>query len=210
MVPLTPEQIAYKEKTLSQLSTNLPELEARFQQENQPEARASLEKQIDDTQAHLELLQSELAAGIAREPVADQLCQRIAEALVKEKFYMARKYITKLETIEPFYPKLDRLRTEAEAERPGRRTRSIAEGTALPYGAALYPPASSPVEGVVGSSLGSSTKVAPLLPTVKKERRISQFFQFHIVASCLVILLIVCVMLGIGGISVLQWLIEGG
>lgn len=209
MVPLTPEQIAYKEKTLSQLSTNLPELEARFQQENQPEARASLEKQIDDTQAHLELLQSELAAGIARKPVADQLCQRIAEALVKEKFYMARKYITKLETIEPFYPKLDRLRTEAEAERPGRRTRSIAEGTALPYGAALYPPA-SPVEGVVGSSLGSSTKVAPLLPTVKKERRFSQFFQFHIVASCLVILLIVCVMLGIGGISVLQWLIEGG
>jgi hypothetical protein len=208
MVPLTPEQITYKEKTLNRLSTNLPELEARFQQESRPEVRTSLENQIDDIQAHLELLQSELADGIAREPIADQLCKRIAEALVKEKFYMARKYLNKLETIEPFYPKLDRLRTEAEAERPGRRTRSIAEGTALPYGAALYSPA-SPVDGVVESSVGSLAKV-PVLTSAKPERRFAQFFQFHVVASCLVVLLIICVMLGVGSISVLQWLIEGG
>jgi hypothetical protein len=209
MVPLTVEQIAYKEKTLAQLLTNLPLLEEKSNHETRPEVKASLEKQIDDIQVHIERLQQELAAGLAGEPVADELCQRIAQALVKGKFYMARKYITKLESIEPFYPNLDRLKAEAEAERAGRRTTSIAQGSALPYGATMYPPATATTSaaGVVQPVL--PRRVAGL-PEEGERRRFSKFFQFHVIASCLVVLLIICVMLGVGGMSLLQWLVEGG
>jgi len=209
MVPLTIEQIEYKEKTLAQLLANLPVLEEKLQQETRPEAKVSLEKQADDIQLHIEHLQNELNDGVAGEPVADELCQRIAQALVKGKFYMARKYITKLESIEPFYPNLDRLRSEAEAERAGRRTKSIAQGSALPYGAMMYPPATT-----TAAAGGEVQTVVPRRaggpPVEEERRRFSQFFQFHIVASCLIVLLIVCVMLGVGGMSVLQWLVEGG
>ncbi len=209
MVPLSVEQVAYKEKTLAQLLVNLPLLEEQSQHETRPEVKISLEKQIDDIQVHIERLQLELAEGMAREPVADDLCLRIAQALVKGKFYMARKYITKLESIEPFYPNLDRLKAEAEAERAGRRTTSIAQGSALPYGATLYPPATA-----TAAAAGEVQTVLPRrgagLPEEKERRRFSQFFQFHVVASCLVILLIICVMLGVGGMSLLQWLVEGG
>jgi hypothetical protein len=208
MVPLTVEQIEYKEKTLTQLLANLPALEEQLQQETRPEVKATLERQVDDTQVHIEHLQNELAEGIARQPIADELCQRIAQALVKEKFYMARKYITKLETIEPFYPNLSRLRAEAEAERAGRRTRSIAQGTALPYGAMMFPPA--PAGAAPGSHAPAVVPRRVAEPPEQKRRRFSQFFQFHIIASCLVILLILCVMLGVSGMSILQWLIEGG
>ena len=209
MVPLTPEQFEYKEKTLAQLLANLTRLEEKLQGETRPEIRVSLENQIDDIQAHIEHLQNELADGLAREPVADELCQRIAQALVKEKFYMARKYITKLESIEPFYPNLERLRAEAEAERAGRRTRSIAQGTALPYGAVSYPPAAATTPAGGAAQPVISRRVGGL-PEEKERGRFSQFFQFHIIASCLIVLLILCVMLGVGGMSLLQWLVEGG
>lgn len=209
MVPLTVEQIAYKEKTLAHLLANLPMLEERANHETRPEVKASLEKQLDDVQIHIERLQQELAAGLAGEPVADELCRRIAQALVKGKFYMARKYITKLESIEPFYPNLDRLKAEAEAERAGRRTRSIAEGSALPYGAMVYPPASAAAAAAGEMQAAPPRRVAGL-PEEVERRRFSQFFQFHVIASCLVVLLIICVMLGVGGMSVLQWLVEGG
>lgn len=209
MVPLTIEQIAYKEKTLAQLLANLPLLEEQANHETRPEAKASLEKQLDDIAVHIERLQQELAVGLAGEPVADELCQRIAQALVKGKFYMARKYITKLESIEPFYPNLDRLKAEAEEERAGRRTRSIAEGSALPYGAIMYPPAAA-TAAAAGAVQAAPPRPVAGLPVEGERRRFAQFFQFHIIASCLVVLLIVCVMLGVGGMSLLQWLVEGG
>jgi hypothetical protein len=209
MIPLTPEQIEYKEKTLNQLLINMPLLESKFRAENRPEVRVSLEKQIDEMQAHIEHLQNELAQGMAGEPIADELCQKIAQALVKEKYYMARKYLSRLETIEPFYPNLDRLRVEVEAERAGRRTRSIAQGAALPYGAVALP-AAIPVEGVVIGPATLGELPAQIRPVAKPRRSFAQYFQFHIVASCLIVLLIVCVMLAVGGMSVLQWLIEGG
>lgn len=209
MVPLTVEQIAYKEKTLAQLLVNLPLLEEQANHEVRPEVKTSLEKQIDDIAIHIERLQQELAGGLAGEPVADELCQRIAQALVKGKFYMARKYLTKLESIEPFYPNLDRLKAEAEGERAGRRTRSIAEGSALPYGAMIYPPATATADAAGAMPAVPSRPVAGL-PVEEDRRRFGQFFQFHIIASCLIVLLIMCVMLGVGGMSLLQWLIEGG
>lgn len=209
MIPLTPEQIEYKEKTLNQLLTNLPLLESKFGAENRPEVRVSLEKQIDEMQAHIEKLQNELAQGYAGEPVADELCQKIAQALVKEKYYMARKYLTKLETIEPFYPNLDRLRVEVEAERAGRRTRSIAQGAALPYGAVALPAATS-AEGAAAGPAVPGEAPRRSRRVVQPGRRYAQFFQFHVLASCLIVLLIVCVVLGVGGMSVLQYLIEGG
>ena len=208
MTPLSPEQIEYKEKTLNQLSTNLPLLESKFRAETRPDVRASLEKQIDEMQAHIDHLQNELTQGLAGEPIADELCQKIAQALVKEKYYMARKYLTKLETIEPFYPNLDRLKVEVEAERAGRRTRSIAQGTALPYGAAALPAA------VAGEEAANGQVVSGEVPrrfrrVTQPGRRYAQYFQFHIIASCLIVMLIVCVVLGVGGMSVLQYLIEG-
>ncbi len=209
MIPLTPEQIEYKEKTLNQLLTNLPRLESKFGAENRPEVRVSLEKQIDDIQAHIEHLQNELAQGYAGESIADELCQKIAQALVKEKYYMARKYLTKLETIEPFYPNLDRLRMEVESERAGRRTRSIAQGAALPYGAAALPAATA-AEGVVTGPAAPGEVPRRTRQVTQPGRRYAQFFQFHVLASCLIVLLIVCVVLGVGGMSVLQYLIEGG
>ncbi len=209
MIPLTPEQIEYKEKTLNQLLINLPLLESKFRAENRPEVRINLEKQIDEMQAHIEHLQNELAQGLAGEPIADELCQKIAQALVKEKYFMARKYLSRLETIEPFYPNLDRLRVEVAAERAGRRTRSIAQGAALPYGAATLPPA-TPAEGAAVAPAAPGELPVQARPVAKPGRRFTQFFQFHVVASCLIVLLIVCVMLGVGGMSVLQWLIEGG
>ena len=89
MVPLTVEQIEYKEKTLEQLQANLPGLENSLQGERRPEIRTTLEKQVDEIQAHIDHLQGELAEGVTREPVADELCQKIAQALVKEKYFMA-------------------------------------------------------------------------------------------------------------------------
>ena len=141
MIPLTLEQRVYKEKTLNRLLVNQTELQTRIALETQTDVVKNIRSQLEDLQAHIDLLQMELEHDVAGEPVADELCKRIATALTKEKFYMAQKYLTKLETIEPFYPGLDRLREEVQAQRAGRRTRSIAQGTAMPYGATTFPPA---------------------------------------------------------------------
>ncbi len=207
MVPLTLEYREYKERNLNQLLANLPLLEAKLTQEDRPGVIISLEKQLGDIQAHISRLQKELAEDMAGEPVADELCKRIARALSKDKFYLAKKYISKLETIEPFYPGIDRLRNEAEAGRASRRTRSIVQGTALPYGAATFS------SGLATERIGRR-EPAPLpnthIETGQVEKPgLSQLFQFHIVISCLVVSLIICIMTSMGGFTVLQWLIEG-
>lgn len=210
MIPLTLEQRAYKEKTLNQLLADQAELQIRVGQETRSEELKSIRTQLDDLQAHIDQLQLELEHDVAGEPVADELCQRIASALTKEKFYMAQKYLTKLETIEPFYPGLDRLREEVKARRAGRRTRSVAQGSALPYGAATFPPANPAVQLDASQATIASGAVGAAEKSDRKRRKLSDFFQFHIVVSCLLVMLIICVMLGVGGMTLLEWLIQGG
>ena len=206
MTPLTPDQREYKEKTLAQLEINLPLLEAQLQQESRREVINSLQKQVDDTQTHIDLLQHELAANTMRTPVADELYQKAATALANKKFFLAKKLITKLETIEPFYPGIDQLREEAEGGRASRRTRAIAQRGAptsqaaqIPSmdQAAVPPPVTADYEGYQPTAEGL------------EKRGIGQFFQFHYIISCLVVMLILCVMLGVGGIMLLQYLVEG-
>ena len=60
-----------------------------------------------------------------------------------------------------------------------------------------------------GLNLANVQRVAGL-PEEGGRRRFAQIFQFNVIASCLVVLLIICVMLGVGGMSLLQWLVEGG
>lgn len=207
MVPLTPEYRDYKERTLHQLMANLPLLETKLAEESRPDVATSLEKQVADIQTHLSRLQYELVQGTADEPVADELCQRIARALSKNKFHLANRYLHKLETIEPFYPGIERLRTETESERASRRTRSIADGTAPPYGAAAFA-AGVPLV-ITGQALPVLAAGSPVEPDPPEKRGIARFFEFHIVVSCLVVSLIVCVMTGMGGVSLLEWLIQG-
>jgi hypothetical protein len=38
----------------------------------------------------------------------------------------------------------------------------------------------------------------------------AQIFQFHIVMSCLVVLLIGCAVFGVAGMTILEFLVEGG
>lgn len=206
MRALTPEQREYKEKTLNHLLAHLPVLEEKLAQENRPAVQKSIQDQLDDIHAHIDRLQTELASGVAGEPVADNLCVRIASALTKEKFYLAKKYLNKLETIEPFYPGIDRLRADAEAGRAGRRTRAIAQGSAPPFGAAVFPPGRA-VAGPAPDAGGESEPV--LAENGGRKGVLAQFFQFHIVVSCLIVLLILCVMLGVGGVTVLEWLLQG-
>ncbi len=210
MTPLTPEQREYKEKTLEQIQDNLPLLETKVEQESRPEVVNSLQKQIDDIRAHIDMLQHELATNAAGEPVADELFQRAAGSLAKKKFYLAKKLINKLETIEPFYPSIERLRQEAEAGRASRRTQAIAQRPAPPS------PTAPPLQtGQAAAAQPTNTYQAPdtypaIPEEVEKKGLVAQYFQFHIILSCLVVSLILCVMAGIGGLMVLQWLIEGG
>ncbi|MDX1524553.1 MAG: hypothetical protein R3264_23180, partial [Anaerolineae bacterium] len=122
--PLTPEQKAYKEKTLQQLAANFTLLETKLETERRPDVADEVRDQLEAIQTHINHLQQELAANGAGEPVADNLYRRIATALTNGRFYLAKKLINKLETIEPFYPDIDRLRAEAEAGRASRRTQS--------------------------------------------------------------------------------------
>lgn len=208
MVPLTPEYRDYKERTLQQLLANLPLLETALAEETRPDVANSLEKQVTDIQAHIGRLQHELVQGTAGDPVADELCKRIARALSKSKFHLAKRYLHKLETIEPFYPGIERLRNETESERASRRTRSIAEGNAPSYGAAAF--AGSVPLVITQQALPGLTAGSPIVePASPDKRGIGRFFEFHIVISCLVVSLIVCVMTGMGGLSLLEWLIEG-
>lgn len=207
MATLTLEQRDYKERTLNQLQSNLPSLEAKLAQESRRDVIVKLENQLVEMQAHIGRLQAELAEGVAGEAVADEYCARIARAVSDGKFHLARRYIDKLETIEPFYPGLERLKSEAEAGRASRRTRSIAQGNAVPYGAAFFATAGSVT---VPKGDRSAPVAERYIPVDDSEREgLGRFFQVHIVLSCLVVSLIVCVMTGIGGMNLLQWLIEG-
>ena len=191
MTPLTPDQKEYKEKTLEQLETNLPLLEAQLQQENRREVINSLQKQMEDTRAHIEVLRHELATNTISIRVADELYQKAAAALANKKFFLAKKLIAKLETIEPFYPGINQLREEAEEGRASRRTRAIAQrGT----------PASqtAPIPGLGQAAVsppatGDYAEYQPATGETEK-RGIGQFFQFHIIISCLVVMLILCIM----------------
>jgi hypothetical protein len=210
MIPLTPEQRDYKERTLNQLLVNLPLFEAKLAQERQRHLAVTLHEQLEAMEAHVVRLHRELANDVLLEPVADELCRQVASALTKQKLYMAKRYINKLEAIEPFYPELSRLKQEVETGQVSRRTRALSQSDVLPTVAA----ASAPLLLTAGS--GASTAPpraeAARIPGVtrKKERAgLAQYFQFHIIASCLVVLLIACAMAGVGGMSVLRWLIEG-
>jgi hypothetical protein len=171
----------------------------------------TLHEQLEAMEAHVAHLKQELASDMILEPVADELCRQAATALTKQKLFMAKRYIGKLEAIEPFYPELARLKQEAESGQVSRRTRALSQSDVLPTVAAAGVPLLA-----AGSSAGpgqyttARQAAMPVARMRKKERRgIAQYFQFHIVASCLVILVIVCAMAGVGGMSVLRWLIEG-
>ena len=91
MISLTPEQIAYKEKTLNQLVVNQTRLEASLGHETRPEVVASIEEQLQDIEAHISRLQDELSGNVVfDEPVADELFQQAVKALAKEKFFLAK------------------------------------------------------------------------------------------------------------------------
>lgn len=207
MTPLTSDQREYKERTLEQLEINLPLLEAQLQQESRREVVNSLQKQVDDTKAHIDVLQHELTTNTMSIPVADELYQKAAAALANKKFFLAKKLITRLETIEPFYPGIDQLREEAEEGRASRRTRAIAQRGTPPTVHSTQIPGLD--QTAVPSSAAADYNVYQPTAEESEKRGIGQFFQFHYVISCLVVMLILCVMLGVGGIMVLQYLIEG-
>jgi hypothetical protein len=210
MTPLIPEQREYKQITLNQLLANLPQLEAQLVHEKQPEVAARVRRQLEEVQAHIDLLHEELATNTSIEPVADELFRQAANALVKEKFYMARRYISKLETIEPFYPELDRLKRDAEAEQASRRIRSMIQSSTPPSARPLLP-AASLQSALTSSPLPASSLTIESYPLEEPEEKggIRQFFQLHIILSCLIVMLILCVMAGVGGMSLLEWIIEG-
>jgi hypothetical protein len=129
--------------------------------------------------------------------------------LAKGKFHLARRYIAKLETIEPFYPGIDRLKHETETQQVTRRTRSIAAGTASGYSTT-----SLTVQQRAAPALpaGEALPQASPQPVFEEEPQswYSQIFQFHIIASCLAVLVIFCAVVGVFGVTILQWLVEGG
>lgn len=207
MIPLTPEQRDYKERTLNQLMLNLPLLEAKLARETQRQVAVTLHEHLEAIEAHMVRLQQELTHEVLLEPVADNLCRQAASALTKQKLFMAKRYIDKLEAIEPFYPEISRLKQEAESGQVSRRTRALSQSEPLPVAAAANVPLLP-----AGPAAPDGPRAAP--PPGNRLRRKEpggwrQYFQFHIVASCLVIILLACVMASVGGVNVLRWLIEG-
>jgi len=205
MTTLTPEQRAYKERTISQLAANFKQLEGQIEREKRAEVIEDLHQQLEDIQTHLALLQQEVSRNEVGEPVADNLYRRIATTLTNGKFFLAKKLIHKLETIEPFYPGIERLQADVEAGRASRRTQAISKGGDLPE--IVLPP--EVVEAAATAPTGEGLPVVDVVESLPPKWSIGQLFQFHIVASCLVVSLIACVMFGLGGLSALQWLIEG-
>ena len=92
---------------------------------------------------------------------------------------------------------------------PGsRRTRSIAQGTRRPSGGSVAPLESG--SDVTAQPIPTSNDAAYQTIAEEPEKKgLAQFFQFHIIISCLLVLLILCIMSGVGGVMLLQWLIEG-
>jgi hypothetical protein len=207
MIPLTPEQRDYKERTLNQLLLNVPQVEAQLARETQRQVMVTLHEQLEAMEAHIVRLQQELANEVILEPVADELCRQAATALTKQKLYMARRYVNKLEAIEPFYPELGRLKQEVETGQISRRTRALSQSDLFPT---LVAAANPPL--LAAGPSATPPPQAPLATAGARQKdsgSLRQYFQFHIIASCMVIFLIACVMAGVGGMSVLRWLIEG-
>ncbi len=209
---MTPELQEYKTRTLNQLLATLPQVETRLATENDPATARHLRKQIEAIQEHLERLHQELATNTIRQPVADELCQKAAKAIIKQKLYLAQKCINDLATIEPFYPGLDRLKNDIETGKISRRTRSIAEGTTPPFLLTSMTLSTLPPSG--GNEIGEALplKVYPTrlqFEPVPEQSGWANLFQFHIIASVFVVMLLVCMMVGVGSTALLQWLIEG-
>jgi hypothetical protein len=213
MVPLTPEQKDYKEKTLVQLQANKARLEASLGKEARLQVAKSIQRQLSDIDGHISRLQDELSGKVVPdEPVADELFKKAAQALAKEKFYLAKRKINKLETIEPFYPGLDRLRHEAETRQVSRRTRSIAEGKATGYPGTVTIPDSPTVQvtgGPPATVIPQRSAGSDSMPVEDDNPWWRSLFQFHIVVSCMVVILLLCVVFGMAGFTILQWLVQG-
>ncbi len=205
MIPLTPEQRAYKEKTIEQLLANFALLEAQAAEETRTDVVEDINDQLEAIQTHIGHLQGELATNAAGEAIADDLYRQIATALTNGKFHLARKLINKLETIEPFYPTVDRMRSEVENKKASRRTQSVARGGRLPE-IVLSPElieaaAEEMPQGVI---VPNQPVVAPA-----PQGFFGRLFQFHIVVSCLAVALIGCAMFGVGGVMAMQWIFTG-
>lgn len=211
MIPLTLEQRDYKERTLNQLLLNVPQMEAQLARETQRQIMVTLHEQLEAMEAHIVRLQQELTNDVILEPVADELCRQAASALVKQKLFMARRYINKLEAIEPFYPELGRLKQEVESGQVSRRTRALSQSDVFPtLVAAANVPLLTAGPAAPGPQAASGVNRAPAAGGRSNEPGgLRQYFQFHIIASCMVIILLACAMAGVGGMSVLRWLIEG-
>lgn len=212
MESLSPEQIEYKQRTLHQLQINQAALEASLANETDPKTVKSIQKQLAEVDAHMSRLHDELAGNVVMdEPVADELFRKSTQALARGKFYLARRQIAKLETIEPFYPGIARLKQEAETQQVSRRTRSIAEGKAGGYSSVLSIPETATLPPGARALPGPTTSIntAAYAPE-SDEPWYRMFFQFHVMLSCLVVVLLLCVVFGMAGFSILQWLVEGG
>lgn len=197
---MTPEQIDYREKTLERLQASLRHLEAQLTRESNPEIITNVQRQLADIRTHIDFLHRELESGIPGEPIADQIAQKVAQALVREKRYMARRYLNKLETIEPFHPLIDRLRHELEAGRPSRRTRSLAEQPLEKMQPQVYDASAAPA-----ATRGPMAEIEP----DPGPGWMAQLFQPHVLLSCAVVLLILCAMAGVGSFLVVEFLFQG-
>lgn len=212
MIPLTLEQRDYKERTLNQLLLNVPQMEAQLARETQRHIMVTLHEQLEAMEAHIVRLQQELANDVILEPVADDLCRQAASALVKQKLFMARRYINKLEAIEPFYSELGRLKQEVESGQVSRRTRALSQSDVFPslVAAANIPLLTAGANAASASQpIPDANRMAAARMRSRETGGLRQYFQFHIIASCLVIILLACAMAGVGGMSVLRWLVEG-
>ena len=211
MEPLTAEQREYNEITIQQLLANRAQLEATLEEETDQRAARSIEKQINAIDAHVSRLHDELTGTVViNERVAEDYFMQSVKALAKEKFYLANRYIQRLETIEPFHPALPRLKEEVESKRVSRRTKSIAQGTATTYPGLTTLSALTPTNGDVPLAAAPGAPAEYYYPAEDDSPGgFSQFFQFHYIVSCLLVVLLSCVMFGTGGMTVLRWLIEG-
>jgi len=205
---MTPDLREYKTQSCNQLLKQLPQLEARLPLERDAANAKRLQKQIEAIYAHVDRLRHELETDTALpESVADELCRKAARALVKQKFFLAQKCLYELETIEPFYPNLNRLKEEATSQKIGRQTRSIAEGTASPF----VLPAVMPTLATKGHD--SPTPLASATGNgaewVESPPWWRNIFQFHIMASCAVVMFLFCMMAMVSSSAILQFIFEG-
>jgi hypothetical protein len=210
---MSPELHDYKTQTFNQLLTSLPQLEALLAQEADTATVRRLSKQIEAIHAHIERLRQELSNNVVGQPVASELYRKATQAIVKNKFHLAQKRLNELEAIEPFYPGLARLKQEIATGKISRNTRAIAEGTVPAFQL-------SAVKLVHQTQTVTQDTASPLIETSPQADKLayeeeqtsswSNLFQFHILVSCSLIFFLFCMMAGVGGTTLLEFLIEGG